>query len=57
MESMLSTLAFTVLIGAQFLGAIVLISKRKEIYEGLKHLKSTAPSDATAIDPHLPAEA
>ena len=29
MESMLSTLAFALLIGAQFLAAIVLISKRK----------------------------
>ena len=32
MESLLSTLAFALLIGAQFLGAIVLISKRKAIY-------------------------
>ena len=32
MESMLSTLAFALLIGGQFLAAIVLISKRKAIY-------------------------
>ena len=32
MDSMLSTLAFALLIGAQFLAAIVLISKRKAIY-------------------------
>jgi hypothetical protein len=32
MDSMLSTLAFALLIGAQFLAAIVLISKRKIIY-------------------------
>ena len=48
MEWMLSTLAFAVLIGAQFLAAIVLISKRKAIYgepsEGAKH----PPSIATA---------
>jgi len=41
MEWMLSTLAFAVLIGAQFLAAIVLISKRKAIYgepsEGAEH--------------------
>ena len=39
MELMLSTLAFALLIGAQFLGAIVLISKRQVIYgeaEGLE---------------------
>jgi hypothetical protein len=48
MEWMLSTLAFAVLIGAQFLAAIVLISKRKAIYgepsEGAEH----PPSIATA---------
>ena len=32
MDSMLSTLAFALLIGAQFLAAIVLISRRKIIY-------------------------
>ncbi len=32
MDSWLSTLAFAALIGAQFLAAIVLISKRKTIY-------------------------
>ena len=36
MEWMLSTLAFAVLIGAQFLAAIVLISKRKAIYGELE---------------------
>ena len=34
MESMLSTLAFTLVIVGQFLGAIVLISKREAIYGG-----------------------
>ena len=32
MDSMLSTLAFSALIGAQFLAAIVLISRRRAIY-------------------------
>ena len=32
MDAWLSTLAFAALIGAQFLAAIVLISKRKTIY-------------------------
>ena len=32
MDSMLSTLAFALLIGAQFLAAVVMISKRKTIY-------------------------
>jgi hypothetical protein len=32
MDSMLSTMAFALLIGAQFLAAIVLISRRKIIY-------------------------
>jgi hypothetical protein len=36
MESILSTLAFALLIGAQFLAAIVLIAKRKAIYGGLE---------------------
>ena len=46
MEWVLSTLAFAVLIGAQFLAAIVLISKRKAIYgepsEGAEHPPSIA---------------
>ena len=41
MESMLSTLAFALVIGAQFLAAIVLISKRKAIYGGVE-----SPSEA-----------
>jgi hypothetical protein len=36
MESMLSALAFALLIGAQFLAAIVLISKRQAIYGELE---------------------
>lgn len=32
MDEILATLAFAVLIGAQFLAAVVLISKRKTIY-------------------------
>ena len=41
MESILSTLAFALLIGAQFLAAIVLIAKRKAIYGGLEDPKAT----------------
>jgi hypothetical protein len=43
MESMLSTLAFALLIGAQFFATILLISKRDEIYgeaDGTKHSTS-----------------
>ena len=40
MESMLSTLAFALLIGAQFLAAIVLISKRKAIYGELEDARA-----------------
>ena len=51
MEWMLSTLAFAVLIGAQFLAAIVLISKRKAIYgepsEGAEHPPSERIQIAT----------
>jgi len=51
MESMLSTLAFALLIGAQFLAAIVLISKRKAIYgepsEGAEHPSSERIQIAT----------
>ena len=39
MESTLSTLAFALLIGAQFLAAIVLISRRKAIYGELENPK------------------
>lgn len=47
MESMLSTLAFALLIGGQFLGAIVLISKRDAIYEQVRRPKEGKhlPSD------------
>ena len=51
MEWMLSTLAFAVLIGAQFLAAVVLISKRKAIYgepsEGTEHPSSERTQIAT----------
>jgi hypothetical protein len=47
MESMLSTLAFALLIGAQFLATIVVISRRKEIYGELE-----SPKEAL----HLPSE-
>ena len=62
MESMLSTLAFALLIGAQFLGAIVLISKRKAIYgeledaNGVEHPSSERTEIATT-ERELPAKA
>ena len=62
MESMLSTLAFALLIGAQFLGAIVLISKRQVIYgeaeglEGAEH-PSSGRSQTAAAERDLPVEA
>ena len=62
MESMLSTLAFALLIGAQFLAAIVLISKRKAIYgelgdaKGAEHPSSKRIQSA-ASERELPAKA
>ena len=62
MESLLSTLAFSLLIGAQFLGAIVLISKRQMIYgeaEGLEDAghPSSGRSQSAAAERDLPVEA
>ena len=62
MESMLSTLAFALLIGAQFLAAIVLISKRKAIYGELEDANGVEhpSSERTEIAPterELPAKA
>ena len=62
MESMLSTLAFALLIGAQFLAAIVLISKRKAIYGDLEEhngVKHSPPEQirAAVVDRELPAKA
>jgi hypothetical protein len=54
MESMLSTLAFAALIGAQFLAAIVLISKRKAIYSGTEHRQEAEQSPSEQI-PSAPA--
>ena len=62
METMLSTLAFGLLIGAQFLAAIVLISKRKAIYgeledaNGVEHPSSERTEIATT-ERELPAKA
>ena len=59
---MLSTLAFALLIGAQFLAAIVLISKRKAIYgepedaTGAEHPSSERMQSAAA-ERDLPAKA
>ena len=62
MESLLSTLAFSLLIGAQFLGAIVLISKRQVIYgeaEGREDAghPSSGRSQTAAAERELPVEA
>ena len=61
MESILSTLAFALLIGAQFLGAIVLISKRQAIYgeaEGSESAEaSSGRSQTAAAERELPVEA
>jgi len=54
MESMLSTLAFALLIVGQFLGAIVLISKREAIYGGSDPRESkrppAKPSESTVVE-------
>ena len=62
MESILSTLAFVLLIAGQFLAAIVLISNRKAIYGELEDPKGAAHPrperiQATAMDQELPAKA
>ena len=61
MESTLSTLAFALFVGAQFLGAVVLISKRKTIF-GLKEPEheQTPPSgriESKPADLDLPVKA
>jgi hypothetical protein len=62
MESMLSTLAFALLIGAQFLAAIALISKRKAIYGEPEDAKaaehpSSERTEIAAAERELPAKA
>ena len=62
MEAMLSTLAFALLIGAQFLAAIVLISRRKVIYEdsekrGHKQNSGVDQAEAKVVEERLPATA
>jgi len=62
MESMISTLAFALLIGGQFLAAIVLISKRKAIYgeaEGPKEANHSpsAQTQSAVLEQELPAKA
>jgi hypothetical protein len=63
MESILSTLAFALLIGAQFLAAIVLNSKRQAIYgerpspKGAERLPAEQRQSAAAMDEQLPAKA
>jgi len=62
MESMLSTLAFALVIGAQFLAAIVPISKRKAIYGGLENRNETKHPHSEQIqsavaEEQLPAKA
>ena len=49
MESMLSTLAFTLVIGGQFLAAVVLISRRNAIYGGLEDYEKAQPSPSEEI--------
>ena len=64
MEAWLSTLAFAALIGAQFLAAVVLISRRKTIYadprESVQAEMETAQPDQPAqevVDAERPARA
>ena len=62
MESMLPALAFALLIGGQFLAAIVLISKRKTVYGGLEKPEGATHPPAEEIqspsaDEELPAKA
>lgn len=50
MDSMLSTIAFALLIGAQFLAAVVLISKRRTIYaEPAEHVHREAPQSRVRL--------
>jgi hypothetical protein len=60
MDSMLSTIAFALLIGAQFLAAVVLISKRRTIYaEPAAHVHREAPRSRQfdEVDERQPAKA
>jgi hypothetical protein len=60
MESILPTLAFALLIGGQFLAAIVLTAKRKTVYGALEKPKGVEhpPSEHDAIvNRGLPAKA
>jgi len=60
MDSMLSTIAFALLIGAQFLAAIVLISHRKTIYaEPAEHVHREPPNSLQfdGVDETQPAKA
>ncbi len=62
MDAWLSTLAFAALIGAQFLAAIVLISKRKTIYaDPHAHVQAEAPQpdrrDPDVVETERPARA
>ena len=47
----LEALAFALLIGAQFLGAIVLISKRTTLYPDARRPKTERASERTAQRP------
>ena len=50
MDSMLSTIAFALLIGAQFLAAVVLISKRRTIYaEPAEHAHRQPPQSHSRL--------
>ena len=60
MDSTLSTIAFALLIGAQFLAAVVLISKRRTIYaEPAEHVHREPPQSRQfdEIDEPQPAKA
>jgi hypothetical protein len=53
MDDVLGTLAFALLIGAQFLAAVVLISQRKAIYaEPGDHVPAQVPQPAET-DQHI----
>lgn len=62
MDAWLSTLAFALLIGAQFLAAIVLISKRKTIYaDPRERVQAETPQpdrlEQEAVEAERPAQA
>jgi hypothetical protein len=61
MDSMLSTIAFALLIGAQFLAAVVLISKRRTIYaepaEHVVHREAPRSRQFDEVDEKQPAKA